>query len=130
MLPFSIESVMKLVEQYIYNNLWREAYDLLSSNWAVLSNEHNDWLLGESGVVYRLPEAVCHSLLKKFSVSHKVIMRPTRHERPSNKKPKKTKLSSSDVELIERRLGYSNNSIHSRDREGQVVIDAYHGGSY
>lgn len=126
-----------LIEQLIKGKKWRYAYWELLFNWGLLQKEYEDWLVGEDGIIFLLPEDVWQHLLTRLgkrnlsdSVKRKIMDRiksdKSRRNTKEKEQRKAEKLSDGDIKAIEKKLGFSNNSIFT-DKRGTMAGNDPHG---
>lgn len=125
-----------LIEQLVKEKMWRYAYWELLFNWGVLQKQYEDWLVGEDGVLFRLPEDVWQHLITRLgkrnlsdSVKQRIMDRikaEKSHRSAKEKEHRKIgKLSDSDIQTIEKKLGFSSNSIFTDKRSTMAGNDPH-----
>lgn len=129
-----------VIEKMVEKKMWQYAHTELRIFWGVLQEYDEDWLVGENGIIYRLPPDVWHYLVTEIaerrlgdpltdSAKQKILMRmkeDEKHRMAKEKEQRKIeKLSDRDRELVNKQLGFSNNSIFVDKRSTRAGNDPH-----
>lgn len=124
------------IESFLAREKWGYAFVEMFFIWSLLQKTDEDWLVGDNGVVYRLPDELWRELIIMVgnnrlsdSAKKKIFTRYQIEKRDDLKRErlqrKEQVLSDSDIEHIGKKLGFSSNSIFTDKRSTMAGNDPH-----
>ena len=130
------EAIKDVSAKLIKAKMWAEAYSYILIFWRTLQNNYEDWLVGDDGIIYQMPTEIWQRLVGRVgsdklsdSAKSKILKRykaDKRKEKAEEKAERKDHIvSKSDLAKIDKKLGYSSNSIFTDKRTTRAGNDPH-----